>query len=91
MSFLFVFEMKAKVVIITNAYTLYCVGERKIGVSLSDPALSIAQGYKTDRRNSKENDIKVFEGVVNAYDIAEAVIGFPKIYVVHLGKKYMTL
>ena len=54
------------------------VGNRKIGVSLSDPTLSIVQGYTVYRRSSKENDIKAFKKIAKDYEIAEIVIGLPK-------------
>jgi putative Holliday junction resolvase len=65
------------------------VGNRKIGVSLSDPTFSITQGLKVYKRNSKKNDIKAFKEIVKEYEIAEIVIGLPKDLNGSLGKKHI--
>jgi putative holliday junction resolvase len=54
------------------------VGDKKIGVSLSDPTLSIAQGLKLYRRVSLEKDIEEFKRIVKEHEVGEIVIGLPK-------------
>ncbi len=63
------------------------MGDKKIGVSLSDPTLSIAQGLKLYRRNSLENDLKEFKQIVEEYDVGEIVIGLPKDLSGAIGKR----
>ncbi len=54
------------------------MGDKKIGVSLSDPTLSIAQGLKLYRRASLEEDIEEFKRIVKEHEVGEIVIGLPK-------------
>lgn len=63
------------------------VGDKKIGVSLSDPTHSIAQGLKVYRRKSIKNDIDEFKQIVVEYEICEIVVGLPKDLNGSLGKK----
>ena len=54
------------------------VGDKKIGVSLSDPTLSIAQGLKLYRRVSLEQDIEEFKRIVKEHEVGEIVVGLPR-------------
>ncbi len=63
------------------------VGDKKIGMSLSDPTFSIAQGLKVYRRNSIEKDIGELKKLVREHDINEIVFGLPKDLNGTLGKK----
>jgi len=54
------------------------VGDKKIGVSLSDPTLAIAQGLKLYRRASLEEDLKEFKRIVIEHEVDEIVIGLPR-------------
>ena len=54
------------------------VGDKKIGVSLSDPTLSIAQGLKLYRRASLEEDLEEFKRIVKENEVGEIVIGLPR-------------
>jgi putative Holliday junction resolvase len=63
------------------------VGDKKIGVSLSDPTHSIAQALKVYRRNSLKDDLKEFRNIVSEYDIERIVIGLPKDLSGMIGKK----
>ncbi len=54
------------------------MGDKKIGVSLSDPTLSIAQGLKLYRRVSLEHDLEEFKRIVNEHEVGEIVIGLPR-------------
>lgn len=63
------------------------VGDKKIGVSMSDTTLSIAQGHKLYRRSSLENDLEEFKQIVEEYEICEIVIGLPKDLSGAIGKR----
>jgi putative Holliday junction resolvase len=63
------------------------VGERKIGISLSDPTFSIALAHKVYRRSSRKEDLEEFKKIVENYDIKEIVIGLPKNLNGTIGKK----
>ena len=54
------------------------VGDKKIGVSLSDPTLSIAQGLKLYRRASLKEDLEEFKRIVKEHEVDEIVIGLPR-------------
>ena len=54
------------------------MGDKKIGVSLSDPTLAIAQGLKLYRRASLEEDLKEFKRIVIEHEVDEIVIGLPR-------------
>jgi putative Holliday junction resolvase len=54
------------------------VGDRTIGVAISDPLLLTAQGIKTIRRESNKKDIEEIEDLIKKYDVNKIVIGFPK-------------
>jgi putative holliday junction resolvase len=54
------------------------VGDKKIGISLSDPTRSIAQALKLYRRGSLKEDIKEFASLVKEHDVEEMVVGLPK-------------
>ncbi len=54
------------------------VGDKKIGVSLSDPTFLIAQGLKLYRRGSLEEDLKEFRRIVAEHEVGEIVVGLPR-------------
>lgn len=54
------------------------VGDKKIGISVSDPTLSIAQGLELYRRGSLAEDLDKFRRIVNENDVGEIVIGLPR-------------
>lgn len=63
------------------------VGDKKIGVSLSDPTHSIAQALKVYRRNSLKEDLREFRNIISEYDIERIVIGLPKDLSGTIGKR----
>ncbi len=63
------------------------VGNKKIGVSMSDPTLSIAQALKVYRRGSLREDLKEFRALIAEYDIERIVVGLPKDLSGLVGKK----
>ena len=54
------------------------VGSRTIGIACSDALLMTAQGIKTIRRTSLENDFKRLSELISEYEVHELVVGMPK-------------
>ena len=63
------------------------VGDKKIGLSLSDPTFRIAQGLKLYRRTSLETDLAELQKIVEEFEVSEIVVGLPKDLSGALGKK----
>jgi len=54
------------------------VGDRTIGVAVSDPLNYTAQGITTVRRKSLEKDMENLREIFSAYEIQEIIVGLPK-------------
>ena len=54
------------------------VGDKTIGVAISDLLGLTAQGLTTVRRESKVKDFDALEEIINEYEIKKVVVGFPK-------------
>lgn len=54
------------------------VGDKTIGVAISDLLGLTAQGLTTIRRESKVKDYAALEKIMKEYDIKKVVVGFPK-------------
>ncbi|WP_026894149.1 Holliday junction resolvase RuvX [Clostridiisalibacter paucivorans] len=54
------------------------VGDRTIGVAVSDLLGITAQGIKTIRRSDIENDIKELKELIDTYEVEDLVVGLPK-------------
>lgn len=54
------------------------VGDRTIGVAVSDPLGYSAQGITTVRRKSLEKDFEHLREIFKNYEISEIVVGLPK-------------
>ena len=54
------------------------VGQKTIGVAVSDPLGFTAQGLTTIRRTKKEQDIQEIKKFCDEYDVKVIVIGLPK-------------
>lgn len=54
------------------------VGDKTIGVALSDPMLIAAQPYETIKRSKAKFDLNRIEEIVNENDVSLIVIGLPK-------------
>lgn len=54
------------------------VGNKTIGVAVSDLLGLTAQGVTTIRRNGYKNDFLELEKIIKDYDVDKAVIGLPK-------------
>lgn len=55
------------------------VGDKKVGVAVSDPMGWTAQGIKTIIRQENSNsDIEEIKKIINEYNVEKIVIGLPK-------------
>ena len=54
------------------------VGDKTIGVALSDPLGWTAQGLETIRRIGIKKDLKRLEEIIREYDVDKIVVGLPK-------------
>ncbi|AKN29375.1 Holliday junction resolvase [Clostridium carboxidivorans P7] len=54
------------------------VGDRTIGVAVSDPLGFTAQGITTIRRKSQDADIKELKNICDEYNVETIVSGLPK-------------
>lgn len=54
------------------------VGDKTIGVALSDPLQLTAQGLTTIRRESKVKDFFVLESYIDEFQVKKIVVGLPK-------------
>jgi len=54
------------------------VGDRTIGVAVSDPLNYTAQGITTVRRKSLEKDLENLHEIFDSYEIQEIIVGLPK-------------
>ncbi len=54
------------------------IGSHTIGVAVSDELGITAQGLKTLKRKSMEEDLKEIEMIVRQFEIGEIVVGLPK-------------
>ena len=54
------------------------VGQKTIGVAISDPLGYTAQGITTIRRTKKINDIEEVKRICNEYSVETIVVGLPK-------------
>lgn len=54
------------------------VGDKTIGIAVSDLLGLTAQGITTIQRDGIENDFKALKDIIDEYGIKKVVIGFPK-------------
>lgn len=54
------------------------VGDKTIGVAVSDPLGFTAQGVTTIRRNGIKKDLEELSAIIEKYNIKEVVVGLPK-------------
>lgn len=54
------------------------IGDRTIGVAVSDPLGFTAQGITTIRRRNEEKDIEALKEICNEYSVETIVSGLPK-------------
>jgi putative Holliday junction resolvase len=63
------------------------IGSHTIGVAVSDELGITAQGLKTLKRKSMEEDLKEIAAIVHQYEINKIVVGLPKNMDGTLGKQ----
>lgn len=54
------------------------VGDKTIGVAVSDLLQFTAQGITTIKRTNKKDDYNAVEALINEYDAKKVVVGLPK-------------
>lgn len=54
------------------------LGDKTIGIAVSDPSGLIAQGMKTIRRTVENEDIEQIKKIVENFMVEEIIVGFPK-------------
>jgi len=54
------------------------LGEKTIGVALSDPLKITAQGLKVIRRQTLDHDLEELEKIKKEYSVEEVVVGLPR-------------
>lgn len=54
------------------------IGNKTIGVSVSDPLGITAQGVTTIIRASKVEDVKALRALIDMYDVEKLIVGLPK-------------
>ena len=59
-------------------YLALDVGDKTIGVAVSDLLALTAQGITTIKRTSIKNDLKTIGDLINQYEVGTIVVGLPK-------------
>lgn len=54
------------------------IGNKTIGVSVSDPLGITAQGVTTIIRASKAEDVEALRALIDEYDVEKLIVGLPK-------------
>lgn len=54
------------------------VGDRTIGVAISDPFLLTAQSLMTIKRKSKIEDIEIINDIIKEKEVSKIIVGLPK-------------
>lgn len=85
---LFVLESTAVSMLICGVRALALdIGEKRIGIALSDSQQSIAQPLKLYKRGSLAQDIDEMKQLVREHDVSRIVCGLPKNLDGSIGKK----
>ncbi len=67
------------------------IGSHTIGVAISDELRITAQGLKTIRRKSKEEDFEEIIRIIDQFEISKIVVGLPRNMNGSLGKQAETV
>ncbi len=54
------------------------LGERRIGVAVSDPSRVLARGIEVIERHSVEKDLEAIARLAEEYEVEAIVVGFPR-------------
>ena len=63
------------------------VGDRRIGVALSDPTHTLAQALKVHARTNLHNDLEAFRKIAVEHEVGTIVVGLPKDLSGAIGKR----
>ncbi|BFT66365.1 MULTISPECIES: Holliday junction resolvase RuvX [Parvimonas] len=61
-----------------NRYMALDVGDRTIGVAISDPLFIMASGHSTIFRENLEKDLEILKDIIVKESIIKIVVGLPK-------------
>ena len=53
------------------------VGDKRIGVAVTDPLQTTAQGVMTLKRKTRDDDLEAFRDLIAKYEIKKVVAGLP--------------
>lgn len=53
------------------------VGDKRIGVAVTDPLQITAQGVMTIKRKTRDDDLEAFKNLIDEYEIKKVVAGLP--------------
>lgn len=62
-----------------NRYMALDVGDRTIGVAISDPLFIMAQGHSTIFRETLEKDLDSLKEIITKENIIKIIIGLPNL------------
>ncbi|MBT1279784.1 Holliday junction resolvase RuvX [Thermoanaerobacter sp. CM-CNRG TB177] len=54
------------------------VGDKRIGIAISDLSGTIAQGLTTIKRSSNKKDFERIKQIINEYEVGMIIVGLPK-------------
>jgi len=54
------------------------VGDRRIGVAISDPSQVLARGLKVIQRGSRQEDFAAVARLVEEHEVERVVVGYPR-------------
>lgn len=61
-----------------NRYMALDVGDKTIGVAISDPLFIMAQGYTTIFREEISKDFEALKKIIEKESVSKIIVGFPK-------------
>lgn len=53
------------------------VGDKRIGIAVTDPLQITAQGVMTYRRKTRDDDLEAFREIIEKYELKKIVAGLP--------------
>lgn len=54
------------------------VGDKRVGVAISDPSQTIARSLKVIQRDSRQENFAAVVGLVEEYEVGKVVVGYPR-------------
>jgi putative holliday junction resolvase len=76
----YLFESLGKKLLYYPKMRILCldVGDKRIGLALSDPTGTLAQALKVQTRTTVRKDLEEFRTIVADHEVREIVVGLPK-------------